>query len=254
MIQNLKFKTYNNSSPIDSSCGEAQDYCNFVLFKPNWLPNNLRETSNKIRPESPHEESAHRSEYRDENRALSIKQFLYDWAPPAYDHPCLWRNAKISTQENTPLPTPYLIGNNYLWFGLDYRRKVSATINMLRTQIEITTLEGVFNDQEIAKIVDSMIPVNGDIKNVILAMSFAELMYHQRHQIPASDVPTSYFKHTRNKKFRCFPHTLLSLSTINIVFPGKWLIDLHPHFYPLINRDWLFNLCPKVEFKSTSIM
>lgn len=64
-------------------------------------------------------------------------------------------------------------------------------------------------------------------------MSFAELMYHQSHQIPASDVPTSYFKHTRSKKFHCLPHTLLSLSKINIVFPGKCLISNKINNYKL---------------------
>ncbi len=215
------FKTDTNSELMDISWAEAQEWCNFVLFKPTWLPDGLIETSNKIRPESPEEESSHRVEFNDGRRSLSIKQFLYDWAPPAYDHPCLWRNAKISTSENTPTPKAHLIGNNYLWFGLDYRRKSAATINMLRTQIEITLIEGICDDQEILKIVGSMVPVNSSLKDRILKTSFAELMYNHRHEVPASDVPTSYFKHIRDKSFRYYPFTASSLD-IKTSLPGHW--------------------------------
>lgn len=218
------FKTATNSDPINLSWHEAQEWCNFILFKPAWLPGELTETSNKTRPESSAAGSSHRVEFGDRSRSLSIKQFLYDWAPPAYDHPCLWRNAKISTLENTLIPRAYLIGNNYLWFGLDYRRKPAATINMLRTQIEITVIEGTFDDQEIVQIVNSMVPVNSNMKDRILQSSFAELMYNHRHEIPASHVATSYFKHVRKKSFRCYPYAVSSLD-IKTNLPGYWLLN-----------------------------
>ena len=227
-----------NSDPIDISWNEAQEWCNFVLFRPTWLPDGLIEISNKIRPESPEEESSHRSEFSDGSRSLSIKQFLYDWAPPAYDHPCLWRNAKISTIENTPIPNANLIGNNYLWFGLDYRRKSAATINMLRTQIEITTLHGAFDDQEITQIVSAMVPADNNTKDLILSTNFAELMYNHRHEAPASDVPTSYFKHIRDKSFRCYPFTASSLD-IKTSLPGYWLKHVTIQDYKL-NSIFLF--------------
>lgn len=216
------FKTATNSDPIDIYWSEAQEWCNFVLFRPTWLPDKLIEISNKIRPESLEEESSHRSEFSDGSRSLSIKQFLYDWAPPAYDYPCLWRNAKISTLENTPTPKAHLIGNNYLWFGLDYRRKPAATINMLRTQIEITSLHGAFDEQEIKQIISALVPADNNAKDLILATSFAELMYNHRHEICASDVPTSYFKHIRDKSFRCYPFAASSLD-IKTSLLGHWL-------------------------------
>ncbi|MBX3709995.1 MAG: hypothetical protein KIT56_08015 [Gammaproteobacteria bacterium] len=220
------------SNLINSSWDEAQEYCNFILFKPTWLPGELVETSNKIRPESSKNESSHRSELSGVGRSISIKQFLYDWAPPTYDHPCLWRNAEISTLGNTPTPKAHLIGNNYLWFGLDYRRKPAATINMLRTQIEITFVDGIFDDQETLKIVESMVPVNLRMKDRILKTSFAELMYHHRYKICVSDVPTSYFKHVRDKSFRCYPYTASSLD-IKTSLPGHWLKDIAIQGYKL---------------------
>ncbi|WP_165780760.1 hypothetical protein [Holospora curviuscula] len=185
------------------------------------MPDGLIELSNKIRPESPDEESSHRSEFSDGSRPLSIKQFLYDWVPPAYEHLCLWRNAEISTIENILIPNANLIGNNYFWFGLNYRRKPAATINMLRMQIEITTLHGTFDDQEIMQIVSSMVSINGKVKDMILDTSFTELMFYARHQIPTSDVLTSYFKHTRSKTFRCYPH---DAAFLEIVLLGHWLM------------------------------
>lgn len=220
------FKSSGISDPIDTSWSEAQEWCNFVLFKPTWLPEGLTQISNTIRPESPDDESSHRAEFRDGNRILSIKQFLYDWAPPAYDHPSLWRNPKISTSENTSIPKAQLIGNNYLWFGLDYRRNPAAAINMLRTQVEITTLHGTFDDQEIVQIISSMAPVDEKAKYLILATSFAALMFNYRHPAKASDVPTSYFKHTRNKEFRCYPYPVDSFSMDIHRLPGYRLINL----------------------------
>jgi hypothetical protein len=32
------FKTAKNSDPINSSWNEAQEWCNFVLFKQTWIP------------------------------------------------------------------------------------------------------------------------------------------------------------------------------------------------------------------------
>lgn len=237
-------KTTQNREPIDIFWNETQEYCNFVLFKPNDLPEGLSLLSNKIRTESDSQRASHRSEFSDKNRALSIKQFLYDWAPPAYDHPCLWRNAEISSLEDTPIPRAYLIGNNYLWFGLDYRRKLAATINMLRTQIEITTLKGEFSDQEIIQVVKSMAPVNDGAKELLLKTSFAELMADARYQLPAIEVPTSYFKHTRDEALQCYPATAISLAVDTSLPPGRWLMNTEVKGYRL-DSIFLFGEDPK---------
>lgn len=221
------FKTALHSRPFDTNWDDAQNWCNYVLFQPTWLPKGLKEIDNKIRPESPEEPCSHRAQFQDSTRALSIKQFLYDWAPPAYDHPCLWRNPKISSAEDTPLPKPYLIGNNYLWFGLDYRRKSAATINRMRTQIEITILEGVFNEQEIIDIVKGLTPVDSKAKDAILATSFARLMWDYRHKSKAIPVPTSYFSHKRTEDMKCYPYPYpLKATGLNAnLLIGNWLLN-----------------------------
>ncbi len=225
IVTPYKPKVAEQGSLFDTFWTEAQAFCNFVLFEPTWLPADLTEDSNKMRPESPSSRASHKSEYRGPSRALSIKQFLYDWAPPAYDHPCLWRNAEISKPEETPLPKAYLMGNNYIWVGLDHRRKAAATINMMRTQIEITVMEGSFDDQDLIQIVCGLAPVNSHAKDSILATSFAELMFNHRQESETISVPTSYFKHTRQEHMKCYPYSAKN-GNLNLEWlPGNWLAD-----------------------------
>ena len=223
----------NKNNLIDFTWDEAQELCNFILFKPTWLPDGFVYTANKTRQESSKINSSHRMEFHDSERSLSIKQFLYDWAPPAYDHPCLWRNAKISTSENTPPPNAYLLGNNYLWYGLDYRRKRSFTINTMRTQVEITVLYGSLEHHEIIQIVKGLIPVNTEAKNNILTKSFAELMFNYRHKSKVITVPTSYFNHIRNENMICYPYPANSKQLDYINLAGNWLVDTSIENYSL---------------------
>jgi len=226
MAGSYLFNQAENSTPLETSWSEAQQWCNFVLFKPHWLPGELIEQKNTVRPESPIEPCAHRVEFYGNGRSLSIKQFLYDWAPPAYDHPCLWRNAKISNSENTPLPKPYLIGNNYLWLGLDYRRKSAATINLMRTQIEMTVLSGEFEDEEIIQIVSGLTPAALKSQKDILGLCFAELTYNRRHESGIVPVPTSYFNYIRDKDLSYHPYSAVNNELDLRQLLGNWLASI----------------------------
>lgn len=226
-------KTLDSEPIFNSSWIGDQRWCNFVLFKPLWLPNGLIQTKNKIRKESHKVHSSHRAEFHSLERSLSIKQFLYDWAPPAYDHPCLWMDTQISTPANTPLPIAYLIGNNCLWFGFDYRGKPAFTINLMRTQIEITVLHGSFEPSEIVHLVHGLIPLDPKAKDTILNKSFAELMFSYRHESEASPVPTSYFDHTRADSFKCYPYSTQNKNTYYASLPGSWLTSNNIENYRL---------------------
>ncbi|HEX4261882.1 MAG TPA: hypothetical protein VHY76_12360, partial [Acetobacteraceae bacterium] len=95
-------------SLIDPAGIEAQSFLNFALFEPTHLPAGLRAAESRLRPEAQPPENevggpdqarawtaSHRTEYSGSGRRLSVKQFLYDWAPPAYDHPSLWRTPEF---------------------------------------------------------------------------------------------------------------------------------------------------------------
>ena len=200
-------KVSKESSVFDAPWAESQEWCNFVLLRPHWLPEGIVLTQCQMRSESPTVRASHRAEFGDGSRSFSIKQFLYDWAPPAYDHPSLWRNPKISSLKDTPAPTCHLIENNYLWMGLDYRRKPAASINVFRTQVELTVLAGDFDKEEIVQILSSMKAVDVSVGEGILRSSFAELTHTHRHQSKIVSVPTGYLKYLRDEsaKSYCYP-------------------------------------------------
>ncbi len=189
---------------------EAQKQCNFVLFAANVLPLGLSLKEQSLRLEAADKErsvnynASFRQLFENDHRAIIIKQFLYDWAPPAYDYPCLWRNAKIATQEESPAPNAVFIGNNALWIGKNYRKQNAATIEIERTRIELTINKGTFSDNELVSIAESFTPVDNESAKDILKTSFAQLAYSQRHSASSIDVPVGYWKHHREAALTCY--------------------------------------------------
>lgn len=179
----------------------AQPWCNFVLMQPEKLPSDLRLMEKQLRAESAEDvRSTYRCIIGDEKRRASLKQFLYDWAPPAYDHPNLWRNPNISSVENTPTPQPHLLGSSVIWTGLNYRRQPALSLNLLRTNIEITAIEGHFSTEELLAICQGLQPVDTAAMQQIINTSLAELSYSYRHLSCASPVPLSYWRYTRQEQ------------------------------------------------------
>ncbi len=189
---------------LDSSlkvikCHEAQPWCNFVLFETTWLPEGMKIAEGQLRPESAAERSTYRCLITDLNRKLSIKQFLYDWAPPAYDHPSLWRNSKISPIDETPIPRSFHVNSDIAWIGLNFRRQPALSLSIQKTMIEMTAVEGIFTDDELIAICRGLKPADLQIRDRILSTPFSYLCYSNRHSKAASDVPLSYWKYTRQK-------------------------------------------------------
>jgi len=178
---------------------EAQPWCNFVLFEPTRLSKGMKVENQQLRPESATERSSYRCVLVDQNRKLSIKQFLYDWAPPAYDHPSLWRNNKISPIKETPIPRFFHINDDIAWIGLNFRRQPALSLSIQRTMIEMTIVEGTFTDDELIEICRELKPIDAELRDRILATPFAYLCYSNRHSKAASNVPLSYRKYTRLK-------------------------------------------------------
>lgn len=187
----------DKSTLLDLEWEASLPYCNFVLLEPDLTGSDFSRVKSQMRRASLNVRACHRAEFSSNKTTFSIKQFLYDWAPPAYDHPCLWRNSKISSKENTPLPEAILLGNNYMWYGLDYRRKPAATINSYRTQVELTILEGDFIVDEVKRIIASLAPVSKNQKEEILNASLAELSHTHTYNARTISVPTGYIKHLR---------------------------------------------------------
>lgn len=196
---------------IACSPSEAQKHCHFVIFASTFLPPHVVMKEEHLRPESnahenrrEHNRSTFRQVFAGAGRRLVMKQFLYDWAPPAYDYPCLWRNAEIATQAESPAPTGQFVNNNVLWFGKNYRKQTAATIEIERTRIELTFEEGSFSHQEIVSLCKGLVPVDREIAKHLLSVPFSKLSYSHRHEEPVVSVPVGFWGHCRAEELLCF--------------------------------------------------
>ena len=118
---------------------ESQEWCNFVLMKPTLLPEGVSLETAEMRPESPpgrrdgpkdsrlpswtlSNRACHRCVLAGKERRVRIKQYLYDWAPPAFDCPCLWLS---------PVVRHFFVGNDVGWLGTDFRGLAGASLNLV---------------------------------------------------------------------------------------------------------------------------
>src|SRR5262249_54438777 len=158
--------------------------------------------------------SSYRSEYEGGGRRLRLKQFLYDWAPPAYDHPSLW------ISRNRPFPVGEYVG----WQGHDYRQMPAASATIDRTTVEASFLAGTFSDEEAHALCRGLQPAVPSARARLLQTSFAELSYRCRPPTAATvDVPVGYFAHHRRP--RSLRQTAYPGSAVPASLPGH---DLAP--------------------------
>lgn len=189
----------DEAKTIQDDYKEAQQWCNFVLLEPTWLPADLTQLEQSLRQESEHHSSSYRIVIKGAERSLSIKQFLFDFAPPAYDHPNLWRNPKTTSKGEFAPPRAFPIQNQILWIGHDHRKMPAACIGFHRVRVEITVLEGVFSDQELINLSHHLTPADAHYAQVLQQMPFALLSYQCRYPQKATPVPLSYWHYKRDQ-------------------------------------------------------
>jgi hypothetical protein len=174
----------------------ALEKANFPIFSPNQLPNDLKLREASYRIENPKREYPRCSlklmlKSESTGKVLYIKEFNYDWAPPAYDCPSLWKNHEEFAAEDTPEPQPHLIENDVLWIGFNYRNQRAASIIKERTTIEMV---GDFSDQELVHIARGLTALDKNQRERILSKSFAELSYGYPKAVEAVNVTISFWK------------------------------------------------------------
>lgn len=183
---------------------KAQAWCNFIVWLPRALPADCMMSDGTLRKEAPpgrvagvtagrtpwstNNPSAYRTEIAGQGRRLRIKQFLYDWAFPALEHPCLWES------QTTAVP---LDDGNVLWYGTDYMKNRAASARLGRTLIELSVLEGQFSDDEILRLYQSMRPSVDATATAIRATPFAALSYWARYPAEMVSVPIGLWKFRR---------------------------------------------------------
>lgn len=193
-------RRFTDLDELERALGQRE--CNFVVFRPTHLPGGLHVDAVSLRPESPptveptgehlvwkgSNRSSVRVELSDHTRRLRMKQFLYDWAPPAFDHPSLWPS------ENRSFP----VGSRLGWVGTDYAGRPAASFHVDRTMIEFAVLEGVVDDAEWCELCTGLHPLDPGAREEILATPFALLAYQSRHLVPCTSVPVSYWDYRRS--------------------------------------------------------
>lgn len=196
--------------PRETTVADAQAGANFVVFEPGWLPDDCTVTETTLRPEQPPgrpdgvaAEDLGRMPWSDGNpaavrtvvdgdeRRLRIKQFLYDWAPPAASVAPLW---------GTDDPTPVAAGDAVGFLGTDYKNNRGACVQRARTQVEVSVLDGEFTDGELEGLLDGLEPAGGsdttDAESVApRQVPFHRLSYWARFRCESPGVPHGLWKH-----------------------------------------------------------
>lgn len=203
-------RTCANASELDDlastvTVAQAQPWCNFILWVPEHLPDEcflhtgtLRREAPPGKPEEPIEDRGPRdgnylSSYRFEivgpDRRVRIKQFYYDWAFPAFDHPSLWKSHTHAA---------VLDDTHVVWFGVDFRGKRAAAARLGRTTIELSILEGDFSEVEILELYRFLRPASPTAASTIAATPHSQLSYWSRHADAAQlVVPIGFWKFRR---------------------------------------------------------
>jgi len=209
---------------------EAQAAANFVLFRPDPLPEGIECGSASIRPESPPKHdlrlgwsignrAVHRCDLLAGKARLRLKQLLYDWAPPAWDHPSLTGDV-----------TPFVVGGHIGWVGRDFRGLAAATVTLDRTTIDVSVRDGTCPPGLLVALLQSLRPVSADTRAQILRTPFVRLCYRGRHADRTPAVPVGFWHHRRgppHTRVRLFDRPPPGLPGAHIVPPARlgFLLD-----------------------------
>lgn len=196
--------------PRETTFADAQAGANFVVFEPGWLPGDCAVGETTLRPEQPPgrpdgldaadigqtpwsdgNPAAVRAVVEGDGRRLRIKQFLYDWAPPAASVAPLW-----GTEDPTPVEASDAVG----FLGTDYKDNRGACVQRERTQVEVSVLDGEFTDAELERLLDGLEPATtataGDDGAALVGrVPFHRLSYWARYRCEAVGVPHGLWDH-----------------------------------------------------------
>ena len=150
---------------------EAQKSTNFVVLMPV-LPKSYSITNFSLRKESKEERSSIRFELCTKGRILRIKQFFYDWAIPV-----ITADTNLVSQG-----TSFIVDGIVGFIGIDYKGNQAACFSKWFTNIELSVLEGVFEEQELIMLLTSLKAVDKNYISKLGEKSFATCSFTARQQ------------------------------------------------------------------------
>lgn len=133
-----------------SSFKQAQQYVNFVILWPSHLPSGCSVQNISLKKESNCTRSSIRFEIISKNRVVRVKQFYYDWGIPV-----------VYADTNLVTPGESFVVNGIVGFiGVDYKGNRAACYAKWFTNVELSVLEGKFEDEELIKVIESFTPLD----------------------------------------------------------------------------------------------
>ncbi|MBD8031969.1 hypothetical protein [Solibacillus merdavium] len=149
---------------------EAQKYTNFVILMPT-----LHETYNfkniTLKKETNKQRSSIRFEIHSKGKVLRIKQFFYDWAIPV-----ITADTNL-IQQGKSFEIEGIVG----FIGIDYKGNQAACFCRWFTNIELSVIEGTFDEKEILIILEGLKAVDNDSIRTIGEQSFTTCSYTARY-------------------------------------------------------------------------
>ena len=155
--------------PFACSLEQAQQWCNFAVLRPEWLPPDCSLGEVTVRPESLKHPSSLRLTVTGGQRSLRLKQFYMDWWIPT------------SSDTNLTGPgRPFIAAGIVGYLGRDYKGQQAACIHRLGSVLELSVLEGQFLDEEIQRFFDNLQPQLTEAAAELSPLPFARLSYYAR--------------------------------------------------------------------------
>lgn len=155
--------------PFECSLEQAQEWCNFVVLRPEWLPSDCRVGPITVRPETSQHPSSLRILFPGEQRGWRLKQFYMDWWIPT------------SSDTNLTGPgRPFVAAGIVGYFGRDYKGQPAACTHRFGSVLELSVLEGQFRDEEIQKFFDHLQPQIPAAAAELAPLPFAHISYYAR--------------------------------------------------------------------------
>ena len=158
-----------SSEPFDGTLEEAQQWCNFVVLRPEWLPDGCQLGAVTVRPESREHPSSLRATVVGSGRSFRLKQFHLDWWVPT------------SSDANLTAPgRPFEAGGIVGFLGRDYKGHEALCIHRYGALLEIAILEGQFSEDELTQFLTRLEPAAPEAVRELAALPFAQVSYHAR--------------------------------------------------------------------------
>ncbi|MBI2818463.1 MAG: hypothetical protein HYX73_00655 [Acidobacteria bacterium] len=158
-----------SAAPFECTAEEAQDWCNFVVLRPAWLPDGCQRTSLSVRPETPQQPASLHMTIAGDARAFRLKQFYLDWWVPTSSDANL-------TAPGKPFEAAGIVG----YEGRDYKGRQALCIHRYGALLELAILEGQFRHEELREFLEKLEPQVPEAVLEIAALPFSQISYYAR--------------------------------------------------------------------------